>query len=125
MPTYSERTLGHIENPHRGCLPSEADVAGRSGRLGQGPFVALHLKLSEDTIVAASFQTYGCPAAIACGSALAKLAEGITLAEAGALTERDLSAELGGLPRGKVGCLGLAMRALRDALGNVGVAHGS
>ena len=125
MSAYSDRSIAHIEVPHRNCAISEADLVGRSGRSGQGPFIELHLRLAGDRIASASFRTYGCPAAIASGSAIAALAESRTLAEASALTEADLNAELGGLPRNKRHCLGLAMGALRDALRKAEESHGS
>ena len=121
LSAYSDRSIAHIEVPHRNCAISEADLVGRSGRSGQGPF----MRLAGDRIASASFRTYGCPAAIASGSAIAALAESRTLAEASALTEADLNAELGGLPRNKRHCLGLAMGALREALRKAEESHGS
>ena len=116
MPRYSEQTIVHFDRPYNpGALP-DADLVGCGGREGHGPFIKLHLRVSGGQITAASSQTFGCPAAIASGSAMAKLVEGRSLAEADRLTQGDIDAELGGLPRNKRHCLSLAMSALENAL---------
>jgi len=99
------------------------DHVGRSGREGQGPFFVVSLKLADGKISSTSFRSLDCPWSISIGSALAKLAEGKTPAEACRLTEADIEKELGGVPRAKRHYLPLAVSALRDALGHASPAR--
>jgi len=96
----------------------DAYVAGRAGKpAGQGPYMEVML-LSDDgvTIRDAKYRTYGCPACIACGSAVCEIAKGRCLAEARGLTANDLVPRVGKLPTAKRHCYGLAIGALNDAL---------
>lgn len=121
MPRYSEQTLNHFHNPHRPGGIDGPDCVGQSGSTdGNGPFVIMHLQIQGERVSTASFQTYACPASIAAGSAVAKLAEGLDVRDALALSEGDIERELGGLPPNKKYLVDLAIRALRDALGKVG-----
>jgi NifU-like protein involved in Fe-S cluster formation len=76
----------------------------------------LSLKLEEGRIVAARFRAKGCVPAIACGSRLAEMLEGRTLAEAEAVKREELVASLGGVPAASEHAGHLAMDALRAVL---------
>ena len=91
-------------------------LGGRSGTPGQGPFLALVLKVEDDRIVMAQFQTYGCPSAIACGRFLTEWLEGRLLEEAAAIGPAEIAAGVGGLPLGKEFTASLSIDALKDAL---------
>ena len=56
---------------HLRAMP-EADIIGRSGTPGQGPYLQFFLKVSGPVVQEACFQTYTCPNAIACGSWVAR-----------------------------------------------------
>ncbi len=86
--------------------------------------MVIALKIAEGHIAEAWFETYGCPAAIACGSWLTKWLEGKTPEQATALEAEDLSVVLGGLPLGKEHCAQLAVKALRQALKAVQACNG-
>jgi nitrogen fixation NifU-like protein len=112
-----ERWLEHFRNPrHVGDLP-DATHTGRAGVPGRGNYMVVRLRVTEGTIGDARFTTFGCPAAIACGSALMDTIVGMHVAAAQRLGEPDLLAALGDLPLGKRHIPALALRALRDALG--------
>jgi NifU-like protein involved in Fe-S cluster formation len=98
-----------------GSLPG-ADVTGREGVQGEGPFMVMHLKFADDHIESARFETYGCPVAIACGSWVTQWVTGKTSEQAGLLDAGDLIRLLGGVPLGKEHCADLAVKALRDGL---------
>lgn len=60
----------------------------------------LHLYLRRDgagRVMAARFQVYGCPAAIAAGSLLTELVSGLTRSELRSLKEERINEALGGL----------------------------
>ena len=114
--TYSPQTLDHFNRPRNvGALPSPTAV-GSEGKPGAGNYMVIHIRVEGGCIVEICYQTYGCPGAIACGSAVTEMAKGRTLAEAAAITRDDLDRCLGGLPLGKGHCADLAVRALQDAI---------
>jgi NifU-like protein involved in Fe-S cluster formation len=57
--------------------------------------MTIWLKVVEETIEEASFQTYGCPAPVACGSMTTSLVTGRKVNEAKRLTKDDLILMLG------------------------------
>jgi nitrogen fixation NifU-like protein len=79
----------------------------------------IHIRVKASCIVEIRYQTYGCPGAIACGSAVTELAKGKTVEEASAITRDDVDRLLGGLPLGKGHCADLAVSALKSALNKV------
>lgn len=93
-----------------------ADSVGQHGTPGHGPFLVVYLKIEADTVTAASCRTYGCPAAIACGSKLAAWVRGKTLADAWGLTPGMLRSMFADYPPGKRHCSKVAVSALRDAI---------
>ena len=97
---------------------SEADCAGKSGTRGRGPFMVIHLCVSSGVITDASCQTYGCPAAIACGSKVTEWVKGKSPSEAAKLTEAEVRGWFVKFPLGKRHCARIAVAALRDAVGN-------
>lgn len=113
---FNATILGHFLQPyHRGIL-THADAVGQEGLEGDGPYMMIALRAQGEHVVEGAFETYGCPAAIACGSWLMQWIEGKTVAEAEAIETDELSAVLGGLPLGKEHCAYLAVTALRSAL---------
>jgi nitrogen fixation NifU-like protein len=118
---YNAIVLEHVAKPQNmGTLDiealGEAGVVGQDGIEGEGPFMRMCLRLEDDTIADARFETYGCPAAIACGSWLTNWVRGKTVEQVTVLGPNELSAVLGGLPLGKEHCAALAINALRSAL---------
>lgn len=119
--TYSPQTLDHFNRPRNvGALPNPTAV-GNEGKPGAGNYMVIHIRVEAGCIVEICYQTYGCPGAIACGSAVTELAKGRRLEEAAAITRDDVDKLLGGLPLGKGHCADLAVKALRDALGKAGL----
>ena len=117
---FNSRVLAHVLEPyHQGELP-EADVIGQQGFAGEGPFMIIALSVQNGKVSQGRFETYGCPAAIACGSWLMKWIEGKTTGEADELRASDLNIALGGLPLGKEHCAELTIDALRCALREIG-----
>ena len=91
----------HVRRPRNNGPLTAATSTGRYGSPGGGPYMTLWLALEGDRIRHASFETYGCPSAIACGSMLTELVAGRTVEEALRLEANDLVLVLGGLPEGK------------------------
>ncbi len=81
--------------------------------------MVLWLEIANGRIEKAAYQSFGCPAAIACASAAAEWAIGKRVEEAGALTPERVVELLESLPEGKEHCPQLAAAALKTALGGV------
>ena len=113
---FNSILLAHVLEPyHQGELLG-ADAVGQQGFRGEGAFMSVALCVQAARIREARFETYGCPAAIACGSWLMKWVEDKTVSQALALEAVELNLALGGLPLGKEHCAELTIGALRCAL---------
>jgi nitrogen fixation protein NifU and related proteins len=112
---FSPRVLDHTVNPRNAGPLEGATHRGSAGDPGGGPYMTLWFLVEGGAIRRASYETYGCPAAVACGSLCAQILPGRTVAQALSLTPRDIDALLGGLPEGKEHCPRLAARAIEAA----------
>ncbi len=114
----SSDTVANLFNDPKtlGALP-DADVTGQEGMPGEGPYMRMHLRLQGDRVLEATFETYGCPYCVACGSFTTRWVTGRTVQQALALEPGDLALLLGGLPLGKEHCASLAVSSLRKAAG--------
>ena len=97
-------------------LTGEGVVGGRAGGVHAGPFVQLWALCDEGEFVELSFETFGCPAAIASGAVLCESLAGRSLSDARSWDIETLLTLLGGLPRQKRYCAELAIDALTDLL---------
>lgn len=105
-----------------GAVAALRRVTGHAGSMpGQGPFIRVTLGADHAVIRDASYETYQCPGCVACGKAICDLATGKGLTDARSLKHADLLAKVGPLPRHRQICYGLALLALQDALGKLGV----
>ena len=85
---------------------------------GDGPFVTIWLTVSEGAVLAASFNSHGCPAAVASADTIAEVCIGRSLVLLATVEPADVMRILGGLPEGKEECAVLAVAALRAAIKN-------
>ena len=113
---YSEIVSEHACNPRNAGPLDDATHEGVAGVPGDGPYMILWLRVEADTVVSASFKTFGCPSAIASGSVTTVLITGRPMSKAALLTPEGLLLVLGGLPEGKEYCAKLACDALQAAL---------
>lgn len=113
---YSATVLDHYRNPRNVGELAEATRVGTAGNSRDGDFLRLAFEVRGDRIHRVCFQTLGCPAAIAAGSAATVLLTGKTVTQALAVTNAEVVAFLGGLPESKLECSVLAEQATRAAL---------
>ena len=113
---YSDILIDHFENPRNVGELQDPDAVGRAGNPACGDLLELSLRVSGGRIDAARFRATGCGAAIASSSVTTELLIGRTLEEAASLTNEQVAAALGGLPRQKLHCSVLAEDAIQSAL---------
>jgi nitrogen fixation protein NifU and related proteins len=76
----------------------------------------VYIRVDDEIVRDVKYQTKGCPASIACASAMAELAIGKPLDDAMFITDDDIVAALGGLPEFKVHCSALGASGLAKAI---------
>jgi nitrogen fixation NifU-like protein len=113
---YSEKARELIrELPNRGAL-ADATHKSRAENPICGDITHLYLKLNQDVVVDARFETYGCPAAIAASAAVVQMCRNRPLQECREITAASILVYLGGLPSHKLHAADLAADALKRAL---------
>jgi nitrogen fixation protein NifU and related proteins len=116
MNEYSEKVLNHFRNPRNVGMIENADGIGEYGDSECGDFLKVFVKVKENTVVDVKYQIRGCPASIACASAMTELAIGKNLDDAMMLTDDDIVNALDGLPEFKVHCSALGATGLQMAI---------
>jgi nitrogen fixation NifU-like protein len=101
------RNVGEIEHP---------DGVGSVGDPECGDVFKVWIRVEGEHITELKYKVLGCPAAIATCSMMSELATGMTVEEAYALSDLDLSRALGGLSEAKEHCSGHAAAALHAAI---------
>ena len=113
---YSPTVLDHFANPRNAGELDDPDGVGVRTNPVCGDTMRLMIRVAEDRIVDARWQTVGCPAAIATSSIATEMIKGRTLDDVSGLTREQIAEAAGGLPRSKLHCSVLAADALRAAI---------
>lgn len=113
---YSEKVLEHFRNPRNVGRIENPDGVGKVGNPVCGDVMVMYLKIQNERIEDAKFETFGCGAAIATSSMATELIKGKTIEEALQVTNRAVAEALGGLPPHKMHCSVLAEEAIRAAI---------
>jgi nitrogen fixation protein NifU and related proteins len=113
---YSDVVQDHFEHPRNVGMLEHADAEAEVMNPACGDIMRLYLQIDGERIVAAKFQTQGCPAAIAAGSMTTEMLVGLTLEEASGFKQDAVNEALGGLPPQKVHSSVLVEDAVQAAM---------
>ena len=108
--------MDHFTHPRNvGEIP-DANGVGEVGNAKCGDIMKMYLKIKDDRIEDAKFETFGCGSAIASSSMATELIKGKTVDEALAVTNKQVVDALGGLPAYKLHCSVLAEESIKAAV---------
>jgi len=113
---YSSKVMEHFRHPRNVGEMENPDGVGSVGNPVCGDIMELYIKVENDTIVDAKFQTFGCGAAIATSSMVTEMIKGAKLEDAMKISNHEVAEALGGLPKQKMHCSVLAEEALQKAI---------
>ena len=113
---YSEKVMDHFRNPRNVGIIENADGIGEVGNAKCGDIMKIYLKIDNDIITDAKFETFGCGSAIASSSMATEMIKGKPVSEALELTNKAVVEALDGLPAHKIHCSVLAEEAIKKAL---------
>lgn len=116
MNRYSEKVLEHFRNPRNAGYINDASGVGEIGDPECGDFMKVYIKVEGDIVTDVKYQIRGCPASIACASAMTELAIGKNLDDVMMVTDDDIVNELDGLPEFKIHCSALGATGLQKAV---------
>ena len=123
---YSDKVIGHYENPQNvGTLDKSKSNVG-TGLVGApecGDVMRLQIEVEEGIITDAKFKTFGCGSAIAASSLATEWLKGKSIDEALTIDNMDLVEELN-LPPVKIHCSVLAEDAIKSAINDYRVKNG-
>ena len=116
MALYTDIVMDHFMHPRNvGEIPN-ADGVGEVGNAKCGDIMKMYLKINDNVIEDAKFETFGCGSAIASSSMATELIKGKTIDEALAVTNKQVVDALGGLPAHKLHCSVLAEESIKSAV---------
>ena len=116
MAEYSEKVIDHFNNPRNAGIIEDASGIGEIGDPSCGDYLKVFIKVKNDVVTDVKYQIRGCPASIACASAMTGLAIGKNLDDAMMMLEDDIVDALDGLPEFKIHCSALGATGLRKAI---------
>jgi nitrogen fixation NifU-like protein len=113
---YSQLVFDHFFNPRNNGFIEDANGIAEIGDPDCGDHLKVFLKIENDMVRDIKFQIKGCPAAIACASAMTELVMGKPIQEAMQVSDDQIIDHIDGLPEFKIHCSTLGASGFRLAV---------
>jgi nitrogen fixation NifU-like protein len=113
---YSGKVMEHFRSSKNYGKIENADGIGKVGNAKCGDVMWIYIKVDDNTITDAKFETFGCVAAIATSSMAIDMIKGKPVDEALAITNKAVAEALDGLPPEKMHCSMLAEEGIKAAI---------
>ncbi|MEG0238179.1 MAG: Fe-S cluster assembly scaffold protein NifU [Clostridium sp.] len=113
---YTEKVMDHFRNPRNVGVIEDANGIGEVGNAKCGDIMRVYLKIEDNVVKDAKFETFGCGSAIASSSMATEMIIGKTIDEAWELSNKAVAEALDGLPPVKMHCSVLAEEAIHKAI---------
>ena len=116
MALYTDTVMDHFMHPRNVGEIANPSGVGEVGNAKCGDIMKMYLKIKDDRIEDAKFETFGCGSAIASSSMATEMIKGKKLDQVMDLTNKAVVEALDGLPAHKLHCSVLAEEAVKAAL---------
>jgi nitrogen fixation NifU-like protein len=113
---FPNKILDHFNNPRNCGEIQQPNGIGYEALQNLGIAIKITVQVENGIIKDVKFKTAGCVTAIASTSILTELVKGSLMEEAVLISPTDISNSLGGIPKEKMHCSILAVKALHKAL---------
>jgi NifU-like protein involved in Fe-S cluster formation len=110
---YSNKNTGRMKNP---------DITGTAKAMC-GDETTFYLRIRNDKVKRATFETSGCSVAIASASAVTEIIKDKSLDEIQNLEEQDIIDKIGNVELVKLHCVRYVLAAIKDAVNNYKKIH--
>ncbi len=113
---YSKKVMEQFQSSKNYGKIENADGIGKVGNPKCGDVMWIYIKVENDTIVDARYETFGCVAAIATSSMAIDMIKGKPVEQALDITNKAVAEALDGLPPEKMHCSLLAEEGIKAAI---------
>jgi nitrogen fixation NifU-like protein len=113
---YSKKVMEQFQSSKNYGKIENADGIGKVGNPRCGDVMWIYIKIENDTIVDAKYETFGCVAAIATSSMAIDMIKGKPVQQALDITNKAVAEALDGLPPEKMHCSLLAEEGIKAAI---------
>jgi nitrogen fixation NifU-like protein len=113
---YSKKVMEQFQSSKNYGKIENADGIGKVGNTRCGDVMWIYIKVENDTIVDARYETFGCVAAIATSSMAIDMIKGKPVELALDITNKAVAEALDGLPPEKMHCSLLAEEGIKAAI---------
>lgn len=113
---YSEKLIEVFTHPKNvGKMQNPSSVGNYQSPVC-GDMLTIYLKIKNNKIIDASFETFGCMVSVAISSVVTEWARNKTLEQAEKINKQDIIQAVGEVPPVKEHCLEMSIRALKNAI---------
>ena len=113
---YSQKVMENFKNTKNYGKIENADGIGKVGNPKCGDVMWIYIRVKDDKIIDAKYETFGCVAAIATSSMAIDMIKGKNVDEALRITNKAVAEALDGLPPEKMHCSLLAEQGIKAAI---------